>query len=339
MDKRCQGWLILAGASAAFAGDAEAPGPRSVASVLEEAQGAATEIIHAAGGQYAVGAFVARQNAELLVPQLAAVAEATQGKAVGDLNDVQQSFLNGTLNAADDMRRSERYPRKKATAMLEQADALLSTLTETYRFPRVLDFSPRYIVAPATATALDLVVVGHALDARGPTLSVRGNACELRGSSADQLRFHCQVPAVVDAHALTYLTLVLSTYPPRPWWGLFVDWMHADPSPVRYSLALALMPPNVGGFNAMARVNTGDNGLEASVRVPVGDVAWGGTRAVALPQGAIFVTLQGRQADGRVYEDTSSEASAHPWYATTIDMKARRMTIRARALDEALAQP
>jgi hypothetical protein len=339
MARRSLGWLILACASVAVAGDADTPGPRTVASVLEETHAAAMDIIRDAGTQFSIGAFIARQDAELLVPQLAAVAAATDGKAVGDLNDVQQSFLNGTLNAADDMRRSERYPRKKAAAMLAQADALLSTLSETYRYPRVLDFSPRYIVAPATATALDLVVAGQALDAPGPTLSVRGNACELRGRRADQLRFHCQVPAVVDAHALTYLTLVLAAYPPRPWWGIFVDWMHADPAPVRYSLALALMPPNVGGFDAMARVNTGDNGLEASVRVPVGDVAWGGTRAVPLPEGAIFVTLQGRQADGRVYEDTSSAATAHPWYATTIDMKARRMTIRARTLDDALAQP
>jgi hypothetical protein len=339
MDRRCLGWIILASASAAYAGEADAPGARSVASVLEETHGAALEIIRDAGTRFSIGAFVARQNAELLVPQLAAVAAATEGKDVRDLNDVQQSFLNGTLNAADDMRRSERYPRRKATAMLEQSDALLSTLAATYRFPRVLDFSPRYLVAPATATAIDLVVAGHALDAREPTLSLQGAACELRESTAEQLRFRCHVPAAADAHDLAYATLALVTYPPRPWWAIFVDWMRAAPEPVRYTLALALVPRSVGGFDAMARVNTGDSGLEASVRLPVGDVAWGGTRDVTLPAGAIFVTLQGRQADGRVFEDTSSTATAHPWYATTIDMKARRMVIRAKGLDEALAQP
>lgn len=339
MDKRCVGWVILACASAAYAGDADAPGPRTVASVLEETHGAAMAIIRDAGTQFSVGAFVARQNAELLVPQLAAVAVATEGKDVADLNDVQQSFLNGTLNAADDMQRSERYPRRKATAMLAQADGLLSTLTATYRFPRVLDFSPRYLVAPATATAVDLVVAGHALDAHGPQLTLQGKPCELRASSAEQLRFRCTLPAEVDHHALAYATLALVAYPPRPWWAFFVDWMRDAQPPVRYTLALALLPRSVAGFDAMARVNTGDSGLEASVRVPVGDVAWGGTRDVALPEGAIFVTVRGRQADGRVFEDTSSEAAPHPWYATTIDMKARRMVIRARALDEALAQP
>ncbi|UPG88909.1 hypothetical protein L2Y96_16080 [Luteibacter aegosomaticola] len=339
MDRRCLGWLVLACASVAAAGDAEAPGPRSVASVLEETHAAAMDIIRDAGTQFSIGAFIARQNAELLVPQLAAVAAATDGKAVGELNDVQQSFLNGTMNAADDMRRSERYPRKKATAMLAQSDALLSTLSATYRYPRVLDFSPRYIVAPAHATPLDIVIAGHALDARAPALSLQGSPCELRDTSADQLRFRCQLPPIADTHALGYLTLALATYPSRPWWGVLVDWMQAAPTPIRYTLALALVPRTVGGFDATARVNTGDDGLEASVIVPVGEVDWGGTRNVALPEGAIFVILHGRQADGRVYEDTSSEAAPHPWYAATIDMKARRMAIRARALDEALAQP
>ncbi|MGA7437359.1 MAG: hypothetical protein WBW32_04425 [Luteibacter sp.] len=339
MGKRCPGWLILAIAFAACAGDADAPGSRTVASVLEEAHSAATGIIRDAGGQFSVGAFVARQNAELLVPQLAAVAAATDGKAVSDLNDVQQSFLNGTLNAADDMQRSERYPRKKATAMLAQADALLSTLTATYRFPRVLDFSPRYVVAPAVPTALDMTVSGHALDASGPELSLQGKQCEVRGITEAQLTFHCELPGVPETHALAYATLTLVTRPPRPWWAFAVDWMRSDDAPVHYTLALALIPRTVGGFDAMARVNTGDAGMEASVPLPVGDVAWGGTRDITLPVGSIFVTLHGRQADGRVYEDTSSEAAPHPWYATTIDMRSRRMVIRARALDEALAQP
>jgi hypothetical protein len=339
MQRRGLGWFVLVCASAAFAGDADAPGMRTVASVLEEAHGAAMDIIRDAGMRFSAGAFVARQNAELLVPQLAAVAAATEGKEVRDLNDVQQAFLNGTLNAADDMRRSERYPRRKAAAMLAQSDALLSTLTDTYRFPRVIDFSPRYLVAPMMATVVEFVVTGHALDARGPALSLQGTACELRDTSADQLRFRCLFPAASDTHDLTYTTLSLVTYPPRPWWAVFVDWVRAAPAPVRYTLALAVIPRSVGGFEAMARVNTGDNGLEASVRVPVGDVAWGGTRNVELPEGAIFVTVQGRQADGRAFEDTSSTATPHPWYAATIDMKARRMVIRARGLDEALAQP
>jgi len=339
MDKRCLGWCVLACTSVVVAGDADVPAPRTVASVLEEARGAATQIIRDAGGQFGIGAFVARQNAELLVPQLAAVGAATEGESVGELNDVQQSFLNGTLNAADDMRRSERYPRKKATAMLAQADALLSTLAATYRFPRVTDFSPRYVVAPATVASVELVVTGHALDAYGPELNVEGKPCELRDTSAEQLRFHCALAASAHGHALAYLPMTLTTYPSQPWWGAVMAWFRPDPVPVHYTLALALIPPTVGGFDASARVNAGDSGAEASVPLSVGDVAWGGTRDIALPDGAIFVTLHGRQADGRVFEDTSSEAVAHPWYATTIDLKTRRMVIRARGLDEALAQP
>ncbi|MGF6493588.1 hypothetical protein ABIE56_001771 [Luteibacter sp. 621] len=339
MDKRCLGWCVLACTSAVVAGDADAPGPRTVASVLEEAHGAAAQIIRDAGGQFGIGAFIARQNAELLVPQLAAVGAATEGKWVGDLNDVQQSFLNGTLNAADDMRRSERYPRKKATAMLAQADALLSTLAATYRFPRITDFSPRYVVAPATAASVELVVTGHALDAHGPELNVEGKPCELRDAGAEQLRFHCVLAASAHGHVLAYVPMTLTTYPSQPWWAAMMAWFRPDPAPVHYTLALAVIPSTVGGFDATARVNTGDTGAEASVPLPVGDVAWGGTRDVALPDGAIFVILRGRQADGRVFEDTSSEAPAHPWYATTIDLKARRMVIRARGLDEALAQP
>lgn len=339
MDRRCMGWIVLGCVSAAYAGDADVPAPRSVASVLEDTHAAALEIIRNAGGGFSIGAFVARQNAELLVPELAAMAAATEGKAVGDLNDVQQSFLGGTLNAADDMRRSERYPRRKSAAMLAQADALLSTLSATYRFPRVLDFSPRYVVAPATPTAVDVVINGHALDAHTPALSLQGKACEARGGNAEQLHFHCMLPAATAAPTLSYLTLSLATYPPRPWWAFAVDWLRDDPEPVRYTLALAELPRTVGGFDATARVSTSDPGSEASVTLPVGEVAWGGTRDIALPNGAIFVTLRGRQADGRVFEDTSSAASAHPWYATTIDLKARRMVIRARGLDEALAQP
>ncbi|UPG93390.1 hypothetical protein [Luteibacter aegosomatissinici] len=339
MDKRCLGWGVLACASMAYAGDADTPGPRTVASVLEETHSAATEIIRDAGGQFGVGAFIARQNAELLVPQLAAVGAATEGKLVGDLNDVQQSFLNGTLNAADDMRRSERYPRKKAAAMLGQADALLSTLAATYRFPRVTDFSPRYIVAPAKPLAVELVIAGHALDAHSPELTVQGRPCELRDAGAEQLRFLCTLGASVSSRALGYAPMTLTTHPAQPWWAAIVGWFRPDPEPVRYTLALALIPRSVGGFDAMARVNTGDTGSEASVPLAVGEVPWGGTRDIALPDGAIFVTLRCRQADGRVFEDTSSEAPAHPWYATTIDLKTRRMVIRARGLDDALAQP
>lgn len=339
MDKRCLGWCVLACASVVFAEEADTPGPRTVASVLEETHGAATQIIRDAGGQFGIGAFIARQDAELLVPQLAAVGAATDGKSVGDLNDVQQSFLNGTLNAADDMRRSERYPRKKAAAMLAQADALLSTLAATYRFPRVTDFSPRYVVAPATVSSLELVVTGHALDARGAELNVQGKPCEPRDIGPDQLRFHCALAPVAHGHALAYLPMTLTTYPSQPWWAAVIAWFRPDPVPVHYTLALALVPRTVGGFDATARVNAGDTGAEASVSVSVGDVAWGGTRDIALPDGAIFVTLHGRQADGRVFEDTSNEALAHPWYATTIDLKTRHMVIRARGLDEALAQP
>jgi hypothetical protein len=307
----------------------------TIASMVAQSRHAATDVIRHASGAFGRGAFTTRQSAEILLTQLDIAEQALQGKKVADLSDVQRSFFIGTRNTVEDMRRTSRYSTNKAHMLSAQADSLIETLPGANEAPRVLDFSPRYLLASGRPTKVGVVIDGSWLGSGDPTLSIAGKSCERDGQSESRLSFTCALDPATGGSQLTWVTLRLAAFRGRSWWESLLGVFQEAPAPTRYEVGIAQIPAVLGHFAADARVAAEDT----VVPVAIGDLAWGVERSVDLPDHVSYLTLHATLIDGVAYEDSSVAAPPRGWYAASIDLPHRKLVIRPRNLEAVLSNP
>jgi hypothetical protein len=312
----------------------EALAGQGIAAIVGQNRVAAIAVIRAAAGAFGRDAFTARQNAEILLTQLDLAGAGLKGKRFNHLSDVQRTFVVGTRNALDDMRHSARYSARKARMLTAQADSLLATIPDASDAPRVLDFSPRYLVASRRDATVDVTIEGSSLAGGDPTLSVEGKPCERTAKEDDQLVFRCDVVAMADGTQLTYAVMRLATFRGRSWWDGALDVFREAPAPTRYEIGIAVVPRVMGRFAADARIDRGK-----VVPVAIGDVVWGVDQSIDLPDHVTYLTLRARLVDGVAYEDSSVDAPVRDWYTASIDLPHRKLVIRPRGLEVALSRP
>jgi hypothetical protein len=329
-------------------------GGQAISSIVAQSRIAANDVIRGAGGEFGRGAFTTRQNAEILLTQLDLAGEALQGKHFDDLSDVQRAFFVGTRNAVEDMRRATRYSANKARMLSAQADSLLDTIPGANGAPRMLDFSPRYLLAPAGATTVGVVIDGSWLGSGDPTLSMSGRVCQRTRQTDARLAFNCDVDAVPDGLPLAWITLRLAVFRDRSWWESTLDLFRDSPAPTRYEVGIAQIPRAFGHFAADARVplamasggaligdsaGAADTPKDTVVPIAIGDMAWGTERSIDLPDRVSYLTLRATLIDGVDYEDSSADAHPRRWYTASIDLPHRKLVIRSRDLETALSTP
>ncbi|TXH66553.1 MAG: hypothetical protein E6Q88_11745 [Lysobacteraceae bacterium] len=246
---------MFPGVSQSQAVEAFAAG-QTISSIVDQVRDSANEVVHNAGLEFGNGAFAARQNAEILIQQLNLMATELEGKTFRDLNATQKAFFINIHNTLDEMKETSSYTVRQAKQLVALSDSMLGTLPGADRTARVVDFSPRYVLADQGARSISITIIGSWIGSGEPAMSLGDKACKRLQKTESRLMFDCIMPAGGTANRVEYNKLVLMTTDRQGVWGRLSSWFGSEPVKRTYELGLAVVPRTLGSFTVAADVSS-----------------------------------------------------------------------------------
>ena len=165
-----------------------------VRQIVAQLQKSIEQIISDLEGTYSRSAFDTRTDLIALIQQLQLSADATSGKTFGELDKLQQHTFANIQSALFQWNAGNRASLAQLSDDLNQLNSALATLPLANTWPRVLRYTPSFIVGTKMGRPFSVSIIGSWLGSGTPTLQFGTRECILTTKVEFQLQFSCQLP-------------------------------------------------------------------------------------------------------------------------------------------------
>jgi hypothetical protein len=195
--------------------------------------------------------FKTRQHLEILLSQLNSVAENQRSKTFEQLDLAQQTAFLNIKNSVEQLAQLERVTASDAQKTSLTVGTALGNLPLGKNIPRVIDYSPSYVLAPAPGLSQTTVVSvsGILLGAGAPKLTMNGGECENLSKTEVSLQFSCKSSEWAASDAVTNVAGQLTIYQKK---GFLQSLFGKSADSVQYKVVLFVVPPRMGEFSLSA---------------------------------------------------------------------------------------
>ena len=249
---RCSLVLSIAFAPA-FGQELALPATMGAVTVIDRMKDDLNDVINHAQVAVSASSFDVRQNAEVLLQQLALMANDLERKTIGDLNKSQREFFARAQQTISEVRAQEKLAASDARKLIESAnDAVGSTLIGSDT-ARVLDFSPRY-VSPDRPSSVAFQIRGSWLGAGVPIVKADGQLCEVLSYLETEVNVRCGVTPP-KGNEVVYEKLSIDVTDRQGAMDRFFGWFHDNKVHRNYQVGVAVVPRTLGSFRGVATVH------------------------------------------------------------------------------------
>lgn len=195
--------------------------------------------------------FRTRQHLEILLSQLDSIADNQRDKTFSQLDQTQQAAFLNIKNSIEQLARLERVTANDAQKTSLTVGTAIGNLPLGNTVPRVIDYSPSYVLAsrPGVAPGIVVSISGMLLGEGVPKLVMNDRDCEILSKTETALQFNCAAENWGAPDTVKNISGQLTVYQKN---GFFRSLFGKSSIPRIYKLVVFAVPMSMGSYSLTA---------------------------------------------------------------------------------------